>query len=146
MQVLYYFQEPHPSSHLCRGIEEQCKKASAFKSAMKRQEKVIAELQSTICSQRSKDKSASKLQQELDSLRQSCKILRHENQELRQLKGIQEIEALKAQLNACQKGETQARRSREDLDNDRLEAVMRTEKAEAAALAAQNELMEVRAA
>lgn len=113
---------------------------------MKRQEKVIVQLQSALSNQNSKSNSASKFQQDLNHLQQSYKSLKRENLELRQIKGVEEIQALKAQLTACRKGETRARKSHEDIDRDRLEAVMRTEKAEATALAAQNELMEVGAA
>lgn len=128
---------------MCRGLEDQQKKLSGCMSAMRKQEKVIKELQGALSKESSWRKNVRKLTDDVGNLQHSNGMLRNENSELKLLKGVDEIEALKLELEAARGNEAKAQTSYNDMESEKLEAMMRMEKAEAAAVAAQNELLEV---
>lgn len=111
--------------------------------AMKKPEKVIRELQGALSKDSTCRKSAWKLNENVKKLQQSNDALRSENSKLKQLEGVQEIEELKLELEAAREDGRQGRKAYHDLESEKLDAMMRMEKAEASSIAAQNELLEV---
>ncbi|GMH43473.1 hypothetical protein BSKO_11395 [Bryopsis sp. KO-2023] len=127
---------------LIRGMEDQLKRVSTYKGTIKRQEQVIRELQGVLVGGKKWKKDSLKYENDANLLKKTNEALEKEIDELKRVKGVEEISTLRSQLDVARTNESKVRIAREEHEQERLEAMMRWEKAEATAIAAQNELLE----